>query len=377
MARILVSSSTPPANDEANRRVQLPLRTEKRTQASTMFSTTAKNLTSDIPFRWRQGQVEIFEDWVLSRGVNAATADLVPLLRLLDLDGYESVKNMKGECVHDLIIEKVRRKINRTKDTIALQTTKAKQARTSQAQVKVEKGASEDETSVVTGAQPESTDLLVNPFMRFDKLHPSINLKQPRRERPMNEYGVDRDDTTLVNHMPPNYQDRRFVTPRGYDPGTSLTSAKGPPVNPCLSPGRLKTERLDTATKDSSYHAQVRDSQASLTSLYLSHLKAPGLDAAARDSSKHSGVHDAQALPSGPSHLASQRTPRKNNNLEAWMEKLRAGIEGITLEIASLLPDSDAAALETAAHDAALEVEHLETLVYEYVDGNPYKEAGK
>ncbi|KAI0450303.1 hypothetical protein F5B21DRAFT_441817 [Xylaria acuta] len=105
MTRITSQSpSTSPAVIEAGRRFQLPPRIEKRTQGSTLFSTTAKNVTSSVPFRWRADQVKIFEAWILFKGPNMMSADLLPLLRALDLDGYEDVKNYRGECVHDLII---------------------------------------------------------------------------------------------------------------------------------------------------------------------------------------------------------------------------------------------------------------------------------
>ncbi|KAI1822528.1 hypothetical protein F4861DRAFT_386889 [Xylaria intraflava] len=104
------------------RRFQLPPRTEKRTPSSTMFTTTAKNLTSDIPFRWREEQVDIFEDWIDYKGANFSSGDLEPLLRALDLDGYGDIENYRGESVESLIIQKVRRKLMRTKSSYVERT---------------------------------------------------------------------------------------------------------------------------------------------------------------------------------------------------------------------------------------------------------------
>ncbi|KAI1419967.1 hypothetical protein F5Y12DRAFT_720092 [Xylaria sp. FL1777] len=285
MTRLPIPSSGPPTTNEAGQRFQLPPTKEKRTQASTMFSTTAKNLTSNIPFRWRQGQVDIFEDWILSRGPNAATVDLVPLLRELDLDGYEDIKNKNGECVHDLIIDKVRRKISRTKRTVATQieTKKVKQAERAGVQMTIEKGPSQNNCDLLTLT------------------------------------------ASLTTHG------------HGQEP-SSFILEKASLADPCWSSSRAKAPGP--------------------TMKGLSNKS---------ESTSELEVHGAQISPSRFRGLSGYRTTRKNNNLKACIDKLKVTAKEIWLEIDRLPPDIDAAALETAAHDTTLEIEHLENLINEYM----------
>ncbi|KAI3329543.1 hypothetical protein F4824DRAFT_481683 [Ustulina deusta] len=335
MARLPIPSSVPPNSEEAGRRFQLPARNEKRTQASTMFSTTAKNLTSNIPFRWRQGQVDIFEDWIRSRGPNAATADLVPLLRALDLDGYEDVKNKDGECVHDLIITKVRRKISRTKDSVATQreTTREMQATTDGARIKCEKGASEHQVDVLTPmapALPKFVDDFIERGLPPDKRQPRI-IPKDYRSMPPTKYGAG---DTLVDHMPPNSWEGVPEIPHGPGPAS--------PADPRWSSSRPKAPGSNTATKGSSNRSE---------------------------STSDSEFHCAWTPPSRPRRVVDLRTSRgrRNHHLEACIEKLKHAMKELSLEINNLPDDTDAAALETAAYDATLEVEHLDNLIYEYI----------
>lgn len=88
---------------------------EKKTQYSSIFHITPKELTSDRPFRWRPAQVQVFKDWIAYKGANATSADLVPLLRVLELDGYEGLRNYEDEDVYPIILKKVRDKLMKTR----------------------------------------------------------------------------------------------------------------------------------------------------------------------------------------------------------------------------------------------------------------------
>ncbi|KAI0536066.1 hypothetical protein GGR58DRAFT_407128 [Xylaria digitata] len=300
MARLSASSSTP-SPEEAGRRFQLPPRKETRTQASTMFSTTAKNLTSNIPFRWTSDQVAIFEDWIYFKASCATTADLTPLLRALDLDGYEDIENIRGECVHDLIITKVRRKLARTKGTVTTQMENRSEKPTEKdkARVKVEKVEHrvQDHTS-----DHDTGKTMAEPLLKsLPRLH-----------------------TTFSPHRPNTF----------------------PTLAPTSRPSSIhryqEVPRSSTATKDLSRSRSISN---------------PELD-------------NGPVPPSSSRYVASYSTRvRKHNNLEACLEKLKEAMAEFSLEVSRLPRDVESCALDTAAYDAGLELEHLDNLVKEYIAG--------
>ncbi|KAI1394299.1 uncharacterized protein F4822DRAFT_44594 [Hypoxylon trugodes] len=78
-------------------------------------STKAKDLVSSVRFSWDNKHQKIFFVRFLAKeGLNYKNADVTPLLRTLNLDGYEDIKNFNGDNVHDIIVEKVRRKLAST-----------------------------------------------------------------------------------------------------------------------------------------------------------------------------------------------------------------------------------------------------------------------
>ncbi|KAI0485074.1 hypothetical protein GGR56DRAFT_616740 [Xylariaceae sp. FL0804] len=85
-------------------------RTE-RTAASAIFGVQAAELVSRKRFDWKADHNAIFQQWILANGLNCKPDDLHPLLRRLDLDGYEDVRNSSNESVHKLILDKVVRKL--------------------------------------------------------------------------------------------------------------------------------------------------------------------------------------------------------------------------------------------------------------------------
>ncbi|RWA06262.1 hypothetical protein EKO27_g8844 [Xylaria grammica] len=295
----MVRQMTPspiPSHEEAGRRFQLPARNKKRTQASTMFHTTAKNLSSNVPFRWTSEQVIIFEDWIRFQGSNATTADLTPLLQVLDLDGYEDIKNSRGECVHDLIIAKVRRKLARTKGTTKTQVKGGSEKQ-------VEKGEGRFVNNVKLPYYPTSTPYDV-------------------REHTY-EYGT------------------KGAVPDLNSPSQLITPHVSPnPNRQLLNSHRQEALRFGTATKGTSRSKSVSDSEFSDT-----------------------------LVPSSCSSSATGYNKRigKSNNLGVCMEKLKEAVASLSLEIDRLPRDAESCALETAAYDVGLELEHLDNLVKDYI----------
>ncbi|KAI1739030.1 hypothetical protein F4680DRAFT_449491 [Xylaria scruposa] len=312
MARITIQShSASPAVAEAGQRFQLPPRAEKRTQGSTMFSTTAKNLTSSVPFRWRADQVKIFEDWVLFKGPNVMSADLLPLLRALDLDGYEDVKNNRGECVHDLIVVKVRRKLTKTKNETKTEM-EAKRA---------------CDTSQSTQVQRKVPTFVTSPRV---SLHESVS-----------ESEYDEQDATIMKREQGDAFEALENIPRVPYRGVS-----GDYRHPALRgkfhatiPKFQTTNRRNTSSEHASGKAIVPT--------------APTHAAAFRYG------------------LRSQSTASRDTadeDLVADMNYLKAAMKKFLSTVERLVANNSSATLKTAARDTIIEIDYLDTLVEEYLN---------
>ena len=318
------TTTTRAATDQISKKFHLPSRTDKRTHASTMFGTTAWNLASNIPFRWVGFHVSIFEDWIRVKGAGAMTADLVPLLRQLDLDGYEDVRNKRGECVHDLIVVKVRRKIARIRDEVVL------------------KGLGSLRESGAKSAVPTSFQAVRHSQER--KVKPEPTNKFFAQEANYMQHPEDRvgGNTSLMDHL---------------NAATWTANTQDLAQNP---PNLISTE----ANVD----------QGGLSS----YLAALGLNTSNKDPFK---VHDAAShTRHHPTQASSPRTSyrvavgrntrasaRNKKDLEACIEKLRQDMKELDLVIHRLPEDSDSLALETAAHDVGVEIDQVDKLFCEYI----------
>ncbi|KAI1418393.1 hypothetical protein F5Y13DRAFT_196191 [Hypoxylon sp. FL1857] len=91
--------------------------TRSRTPDSIVWKgTTARELVSGVRFAWDKYQREIFIEFLKDVGLSFKNADLKPLLKNLNLDGYENIQNRHGQNVSGLIEEKVHRKLKNTAD---------------------------------------------------------------------------------------------------------------------------------------------------------------------------------------------------------------------------------------------------------------------
>lgn len=86
--------------------------TSYRTPDSTLFGTRARHLVSGTVFRWSPPQTNVFKAFVMEKYPNYRNCDLGPLLKSLNLDGYENMRTDNGESVYRIIVEKVRRKLS-------------------------------------------------------------------------------------------------------------------------------------------------------------------------------------------------------------------------------------------------------------------------
>ncbi|KAI8953230.1 hypothetical protein F4801DRAFT_537909 [Xylaria longipes] len=332
MARISSHSpSVSPAVTEAGRRFQLQPSTEKRTQGSTMFSTTAKNLTSSVPFRWRADQVKIFEDWILFKGPNAMSADLLPLLRALDLDGYEDVKNHSGECVHDLIIVKVRRKLTRTKSNTDMEMEEKRALDTSKA-TPMRRG---DAASVTS---PRATVLeQIRESGCGDKTAAIIKREQE-----------DEYESFIQSPEDAPWHE----TPGGYRHEFSAASDTGPIL---LRASRRSNDlnTLPSSTSGKGDATTIPSPPAAFTDADLADVWSLGQGQPMQRTASRSRV------------VASRS--RINKDLVAGIAELKAAMKEFYLVVNRLPGDNEAALLETATHDTQVEIDYLEDMVRDYL----------
>ena len=85
-----------------------------RTTESGLWGTPAGQVTASKRFTWNEAQTGVFRCFIRDAYPNHKSCDLAPLLRALDLDGYNAIRNQCDESVYQFIVEKVRRKIGNT-----------------------------------------------------------------------------------------------------------------------------------------------------------------------------------------------------------------------------------------------------------------------
>ncbi|KAI0503093.1 hypothetical protein F5B22DRAFT_630582 [Xylaria bambusicola] len=335
MTRLPVLPSAPRVSQETSRIFHLPPRKEKRAKASTIFGTSAWNLTSSVPFRWTKHHNDIFTDWIRLKGPSAAaTADLVPLLRELELDGYEDINNFRGECVHDLIIVKVRREIANMKGSIPIMT-KAAEEKNVGVEVTTSriglKEAAARKTCDIKSTLPAETEFITQSRER-------TKTSEPRSFTQGVHY------TTLpIRPAGQMYHVTKAVPGDHHHPL--------PP--PCRSsPDNKPQAKIETSSRATSVN----------------------LDNTSRNS--HSGNHPSKldATHQPPEELSlhlRRHNPRRitslSQDLSAPVEKAKNAMAELSAVVNSLPPDTDSAALETALHDARLEIAHVGKLIDEYL----------
>ncbi|GAP93066.1 hypothetical protein SAMD00023353_10000180 [Rosellinia necatrix] len=371
--------SPPLSGTKASRRFQPPPGSEKRTQASTLFSTSAKNLTSSVPFRWRAEQVDIFEDWIVLKGPNAMSADLVPLLRELDLDGYEDIDNEYGECVHDLIIEKVRRKLARTKSALAAAETEAAE------EVKEERQAPAREIYKKPPPPPPTTTTTTTMIQRDHRravvapLSPPLSAVDLAREPATDARYASRETTPIKLEKDPGVFSFRFGADDYDKPAAAAAAApvKIPiftglpdpvklPAPPTRATTRTGTTQLSPPPPPSPLPPPVL-----LPSTRMSHntstLATPAPAPAAVERRAAHQLAPPPCHESRPERVVLVGRTGAGGRLAARLQGLESAMDALSLEIGGLPGGAEAAALDTAAHDAGLEIRHLGDLIGEYV----------
>ncbi|KAI3320494.1 hypothetical protein HD806DRAFT_538329 [Xylariaceae sp. AK1471] len=330
---------------------------EKRTPESSIFHLTAGDLTSDRRFTWQPDQVTIFKNWVAFKGPNVMSADLTPLLRVLELDGYEDVLNYRGESVHRLILKKVRDKLSRTKRECPEQPKAyvAADIRSPQVNLKVLREPKYPDPTTWPREYEDRRD-------SFDKKGPRSSLpSDTQRRKPAASESQGR--ACNVPLQPPQSSN----TPRPSQPVTTrgTTSARQPmqgATSRLTQNDRvLKYEFGSEAANDDEVEPR-RPRAHSPPKFPTFNFQFEGL------TTHHKTYPQPQPQPqprsTRPSHHNKDVTKK---NLQACMHKLREAMEELTMEISQLPSDIESAGLDTAAHDAGLEIDHLGNLVREYM----------
>ncbi|KAK8107086.1 uncharacterized protein PG998_009099 [Apiospora kogelbergensis] len=92
----------------------------RRTLNSSLFGTRAGEMVSAYKFIWSKEQTKLFEAFIRDNYPNHLVSNLSPLLKSLDLDGYEDIRTEQGENLHELIVRKVIYKIHATRRSVVL-----------------------------------------------------------------------------------------------------------------------------------------------------------------------------------------------------------------------------------------------------------------
>lgn len=358
-----------------------------------MFSTTAKNLTSSSRFSWRPEQNQIFMDWITVKGPNAMSADMVPLLRALDLDGYEDIDNNLGDCVHDIIIVKVRRKISNTKGLIIEKEREQREGeRAKEKEKEREKQKQKQKEKDKEREQYQSYIPITESQLYFNPHGPSSRNSDEKKTVVKHE---PKDDVTLlpsIDHTlcdygpPTNYSfssgryDFPFTSafvPEFYAPHTTAPESQFSGYTNQMRPRALEKE-VPTA-KILSPPASPSPSTTSIDRVVadparLSKTTYPtAYPPQGRPQTQTQKPKRAPPAPSVSSNLPPYKAsdkPAKANKLMTYLCKVQAAMEDLSIEIRRLPKDSETADLETAAHDTVIEIGYLESLVLGYTLAN-------
>ncbi|OTA90004.1 hypothetical protein M434DRAFT_14273 [Hypoxylon sp. CO27-5] len=108
---VQITSKAPHSGDPKNLRTRTP-------DSIVWKDTEARELVSSIRFSWDKYQRTIFVEFLKEVGLGFKNADIKPLLKSLNLDGYDEIENKHGQNVAALIKEKVYRKLKNTADEL-------------------------------------------------------------------------------------------------------------------------------------------------------------------------------------------------------------------------------------------------------------------
>ncbi|KAI8625033.1 hypothetical protein F5Y19DRAFT_480086 [Xylariaceae sp. FL1651] len=316
-----------------------------RTQDSILFSVRAEDFYSYTRASWNAKHVTIFKRWIQTKGANYKTGDLTPLLHELDLDGYGKIQNDSEESVESLVIVKVKRKLdNVRRDFPGLDTVK------------------EEKEDTTTSYKPMSETLepwkLTPPAKLKDDSKPKMTTSMPKvftadSQLRSNADSIRRIDTAAFP----------LVTFHNLDTHTSdgkdLLARK-------ITGDKYNHTPLQ---RDSHAYGGARDSSFQ----HSKPLSSPDsvhwpLNATQEDkkpthaTASHGDSKQQRQRPSSTRGHQIHRSDRQR--LSACLATLSDAISELRFEIETNHPD--AGALDDAAHDADLEIQHLYDVAREY-----------
>ncbi|KAI0386943.1 hypothetical protein F5Y04DRAFT_288743 [Hypomontagnella monticulosa] len=156
----------------------------------------ARDLESSVRFKWSADQKEIFKVFLHTVGPSDRYADLTPLLRQLNLHGYENIQNENEENVHELIQTKVKLKLNRTARDIGWQVP-------SEATNQPTSSSEEEHIEDTTTRTPSPASVSSRHVPAISARRPNINLGLPNpASRQQHDGGGSKTNAQQHSHPP-------------------------------------------------------------------------------------------------------------------------------------------------------------------------------
>lgn len=337
-------------------------------------------------------------DWIAVKGPNAMSADMVPLLRALDLDGYEDIDNHLGDCVHDIIIAKVRRKISNTKGLMGEKERQERENEKMEEDVRERERQQQKERekerekwppyyAAAMGAQAPQSLYTLKPALKPQAPKPRISDEKKIVIKPELKDYV----TSLPSY---SHNPSAYTSPMNHPYFTGCydhypyMGYRYAPQTPGLQiqPGDMNLPAPRAPAKEEAPKAKIVPPPTSPSSLSPSPLPTDKVSAVpARPSLSSTYLPQAQihtqkqkkkpepstpappSIPSNPPPYKASDDLPKGNRLVACMSKLHQAMADLSLEISRLPQDRESAELETAAHDTGIEIDYLETFVIDYI----------
>jgi len=331
---------------------------EKRTANSTVFGYLARELTANKRAQWEDGQVDVFKEWITVKGFNVMTTDITPLLRVLDLDGYEDVVNRDGESVHNLIVTKVRDRLLKTRKdypelglaylTRAIYNLKAVSPPPTEPPPAVIREP--QATSQSNRPRHKSIEKIYTQEMSPSDSYAAIASHYEFKTRPAaptraSQLSPHRESSHPDQLEPKEGTDERVVAKRPTEETTSaIQSFPNPAPVPAPAPApALVNVHLPPSPPPSNPPSPARPP---------SH---PPLPSAPTDDKEEEEV--------GERGISVDTRLR----LECWVERLQKIMRQLKLQIDQLPDDRESGWLKKAALDATMEIGHLDFMVQEYL----------
>ncbi|KAI2466456.1 hypothetical protein F4781DRAFT_445210 [Annulohypoxylon bovei var. microspora] len=266
-----------------------PKNTRTRSPDSAVWGgTKARDLVSSVRFSWDKYQRVCFVKFLETVGLGFKNANITPLLVQLNLDGYEDIENDCGENVHDLIEDKVRRKLKNTAGELGEEALKrasfgsktvdptpreepvtVPKNKTPKSPENISKSSLDSQVDKRNGGRHDTTAGTVqppqsnHPFLKMPKQRTSASSSSPRHEVKLEE-----EPLPLFT-----FQGSRSSPTGQSTPSTGTIKSESSALSAASSefsipgtPSKARTSRVDASEADSAKRSRARRSIQRLVS---------------------------------------------------------------------------------------------------------------